>query len=513
MVEKIKNSGLILVIFGASGDLTERKLIPALYDLKSQGLLPEQFAVLGASRSKMSDDDFRNKMKSSVHEFLDNKENINDKILNDFLGILHYQPIDTSNPADYEKLNKRLTELDAKYQTYGNFLFYLSTPPSLYEQIVTNLGNHRLNSQEKGWRRIIVEKPFGYDLDSAKKLNNEILKIFKEEQVFRIDHYLGKETVQNIMIMRFANGIYEPIWNRNFIHHIEVTSSEDIGVEGRGGYYEGSGAIRDMVQNHLLQIVGMVAMEPPTNSDALSIRNETLKVFQSLRPLTREDIYHNVIRGQYIASRIRGVDVKGYREEENVAHDSKTETYVAMKFFIDNWRWSGVPFYIRTGKRLPTKVTEIVIHFHPSPLRLFTKEHDNTLSTNQLVIRIQPDEGLLFKFGIKVPGAGFKVQETAMDFHYSGLIEKPLPSAYEKLLLDCMQDDPTLYIRGDAVEATWEFITPILDTWKNDPDFKLYGYPAGSWGPDIADNLIDGPVKSWRYPCRNLTSDDSYCEL
>lgn len=513
MIEKIQSSELILVIFGASGDLTERKLIPALFDLKSQNLLPEKFAVLGVSRTGMTDDDFREKMKSAVHEFLEDKNGINDKLLREFIPSLHYISINTSDSGDYAKLQKRLEELDSQYQTGGNFLFYLSTPPNLYETIVKNLGSYNLNQQENGWRRIIIEKPFGYDLESARKLNNEILKIFNEDQIYRIDHYLGKETVQNILVTRFSNGIFEPIWNRNFIHHIEITSSEDIGVESRGGYYDSSGAIRDMVQNHLLQLVGMIAMEPPTNSDPRSIRNETLKVFQSIRPLSKDDIYHNVIRGQYLASKIRGADVKGYREEENVHPCSKTETFVAMKFFIDNWRWSGVPFYIRTGKRLPIKVTEIVIHFHPSPLRLFTKEHDNSVSTNQLVIRIQPDEGLLFKFGIKVPGAGFKVQETAMDFHYSSLTENRLPSAYERLLLDCMLDDPTLYIRGDAVEATWDIVTPIIEVWKNNPEFKLFGYPAGSWGPDVADNLIEGPVRSWRYPCRNLTTDDTYCEL
>jgi glucose-6-phosphate 1-dehydrogenase len=513
MIEKIKSSELILVIFGASGDLTERKLIPALYDLKSQDLLPEKFVVLGVGRTHLTDDAFRDKMKSAVREFLGKKENINDKILDGFIPSLHYQAIDTSNSEDYGKLKDRLQQLDQQYQTNGNFLFYLSTPPSLYETIVKNLGKYDLHRQEKGWKRIIIEKPFGYDLESAKKLNKEILTIFTEDQVYRIDHYLGKETVQNIMVTRFSNGIFEPIWNRNFIHHIEITSSEDLGVEGRGGYYDGAGAIRDMVQNHLLQLVGMVAMEPPTNSDARSIRNETLKVFQSIRPLTTEDIYHNVIRGQYKSSKIKGVDVKGYRDEENVGPCSKTETYVAMKFFIDNWRWSGVPFYIRTGKRLPTKVTEVVIHFHPSPLRIFTKEQDNSVSTNQLVIRIQPDEGLLLKFGIKVPGSGYKVQETGMDFHYSDLDGNSLPSAYERLLLDCMLDDATLYIRGDAVEATWDIVTPIIDVWKNNPDFKLYGYPAGTWGPDVADNLIEGPVRSWRYPCRNLTADDSYCEL
>lgn len=513
MIEKIKSSELILVIFGASGDLTERKLIPALYDLKSQNLLPEKFVVLGVSRTEMTDDNFREKMKTAIHEFMDDKESIREKVVNEFIPSLHYISINTSSREDYGKLQKRLEELDQQHQTNGNVLFYLSTPPSLYETIVKNLGFYGLNNHEKGWRRIIIEKPFGYDLESAKKLNKEILEIFNEDQVYRIDHYLGKETVQNILVTRFANGIFEPIWNRNFIHHIEITSSEDIGVEGRGGYYDGSGAIRDMVQNHLLQLVGMVAMEPPANSEPWSIRNETLKVFQSIRPLSKDDIYHNVIRGQYMASKIRGKEVKGYRDEENVVHCSKTETYVAMKFFIDNWRWSGVPFYIRTGKRLPTKVTEIVIHFHPSPLRLFTKEQDNSVSTNQLVIRIQPDEGLLFKFGIKVPGAGFKVKETAMDFHYSSLAEDRLPSAYERLLLDCMHGDPTLYIRGDAVEATWEIVTPIIDVWKNNPDFKLFGYPAGTWGPDVADSLIEGPVRSWRYPCRNLTSDDSYCEL
>lgn len=513
MIDKIKSSELILVIFGASGDLTERKLIPALYDLKSQNLLPDKFAVLGVSRTDMTDESFREKMKSAVQKFLEKKENINDAVLESFLPSLHYLPINTSNQDDYGQLKDKLTSLDTQFQTNGNFLFYLSTPPNIYGTIVKNLGVYGLNSQERGWKRIIIEKPFGYDLNSAKKLNKEVLEIFDEDQVYRIDHYLGKETVQNILVTRFSNGIFEPIWNRNFIHHIEITSSEDIGVEGRGGYYDHSGALRDMVQNHLLQLVGMVAMEPPTNSDARSIRNETLKVFQSIRPLTKEDIYHNVIRGQYKASKIRGADVKGYREEENVIDCSKTETYAAMKFYIDNWRWSGVPFYLRTGKRLPIKVTEVVIHFHPSPLRLFTKEHENTLSTNQLVIRIQPDEGLLLKFGMKVPGAGFKVQETGMDFHYSSLSENHLPSAYERLLLDCMLGDATLYIRGDAVEATWEFITPILDLWKENPDFKLFGYPAGTWGPDVADNLIEGPIRSWRYPCRNLTSDDSYCEL
>jgi glucose-6-phosphate 1-dehydrogenase len=513
MVDKIKNTRLLLVIFGASGDLAERKLIPALYDLKFQKLLPDHFAVLGVGRTPMSDEAFRDKMKSGIQKFLEKKEDILPDVIDGFLPALNYIAIDTSSKEDYQHLKARIFNINESYQTENNFLFYLSTPPSLYATIISNLGAYDLNNQEKGWKRIIIEKPFGYDLSSAIKLNHEIQNVFYEDQIYRIDHYLGKETVQNILVTRFANGIFEPIWNRNFIHHIEVTSSEAIGVENRGGYYDSSGAIRDMVQNHLLQLVGMIAMEPPANADARSIRNETLKVFQSLRPLSLDDIYHNVIRGQYKASRIKGLDIKGYREEANVIPCSKTETYLAMKFFIDNWRWSGVPFYLRTGKRLPIRVTEIVIHFHPSPLPLFTKENDNTPSTNQLIIRIQPDEGILFKFGMKVPGAGFKVQETGMDFHYSNLSENHLPSAYERLLLDCMLGDATLYIRGDAVEATWGFISPVLDAWKEHPDIKLFGYPAGTWGPDVADALIDGPVKAWRYPCKNLTSDDSYCEL
>lgn len=506
-------SPLILVIFGASGDLTERKLMPALYHLKYQNLLPKQFAVLGVGRTPMTDEAFREKMKLGVEKYCENKSAINPDTSELFSQSLHYLAINTSEQNDYALLKSKLDSLTETFKTEGNILFYLSTPPSLYFTIADNLSKYGLNRQDNGWRRIIVEKPFGYDLESARKLNSDLQKVFLEEQIYRIDHYLGKETVQNILVTRFSNGIFEPIWNRNFIHHIEITSSEDIGVENRGGYYDTSGAMRDMVQNHLLQLVGMVAMEPPTNADARSIRNETLKVFQSLRPLVLEDIYKNVIRGQYKSSLIRGEKVKGYREEANVLECSKTETFVAMKFFIDNWRWSGVPFYIRTGKRLPIKVTEIVIHFHPSPLPIFIKQNDNSLSTNQLVIRIQPDEGLLLKFGMKVPGAGFKVQEVGMDFHYSDLSETHITSAYERLLLDCMLGDATLYIRGDAVEATWEFITPILKAWKEHPDIKLFGYPAGTWGPDVSDALIEGPVKSWRYPCRNLTSDDSYCEL
>jgi glucose-6-phosphate 1-dehydrogenase len=508
-------SGLILVIFGASGDLTARKLIPALCDLKNRNLLPEKFAVLGVGRTSLNDEAFQTKMKEGIQQYLANTPcgTPNDR-QDEFIEKLHYISIDTADNNEYAKLKQRLTELNDQYQAGDNCLFYLATPPNMYEVIIHNLGAQKLNNGPNGsWRRIIIEKPFGYDLKSAQELNKNLLKIFHEDQVYRIDHYLGKESVQNILVTRFSNGIFEPLWNRNYIHHIEITSAESIGIENRGGYYDHAGALRDMVQNHLLQTTALIAMEPPAVADAKSIRNETLKVFQSLRPLTEYDIQNNVIRGQYTSSTIKGAKVPGYREEANVDPSSKTETCVAMKFFIDNWRWSGVPFYIRTGKRFPIRVTEIVIHFKPSPHILFTKETGDVMSANQLVLRIQPDEGILLKFGMKEPGAGFKVQETGMDFHYSQLSDVHLPDAYERLLLDCILGDATLYSRGDAVEATWGLIDPILNYWKANPDIKLFGYPAGSWGPENLDTLIDSPEHAWRYPCKNLTADSNYCEL
>ena len=510
-----KPESLILVIFGASGDLAARKLIPALCDLNNQDLLPENFAVLGVGRSEMDDIQFQSKMAGSIQKYLKNTPCAAIDPSNSFLKKLHYICIDTFKSSDYTQLNQRLTQLNKQYQAGENYLYYLATPPSMYEIIIGNLGTQKLNKPQNdhSWRRIIIEKPFGYSLETAQKLNTKVLEVFSEDQVYRIDHYLGKETVQNILVTRFANGIFEPLWNRNFIQHIEITSAESIGVENRGGYYDTSGAMRDMVQNHLLQLVGLIAMEPPVVVDARSIRNETLKVFQAFRPLTTNDIEQNIIRGQYTASMVKGEKRAGYRQENNVAGDSKTETYVAMKFFIDNWRWNGVPFYIRTGKSLPIRVTEVVIHFKPSPHMLFEKDTDSISNANQLVIRIQPDEGILLKFGMKVPGAGFKVKDVGMDFHYSDLSEVRLPEAYERLLLDCMLGDATLFSRGDAVESTWQFIDPVLNYWKENPDAKLYGYPAGTWGPENADQLIEGVNQTWRYPCKNLTSDSSYCEL
>ena len=505
-----KPADCVLVIFGASGDLTNRKLIPAIFELQNQNLLPNRFAVLGVGRTEMTDESFRKKMESGVKEFSEDKNLIGETI-NQFLKKLYYVSIDTENVADFELLKRKLVSLNLENQTGGNYLFYLATPPSLYEQIAKNLGTAGLQKEIEGYRRLIVEKPFGYDLTSAKKLNLKLHEVFDEEQIYRIDHYLGKETVQNLFVTRFANGIFEPLWNRNYVRHVEITSAESIGVENRGRYYDSSGALRDMVQNHLLQMVGLTAMEPPSTFDSNSIRNETLKIFQSLRPFREEDVDKYVIRGQYISSKIKGESITGYRDEKDVNPKSRTETFVAIKFFIDNWRWGGVPFYIRAGKRLPTRVTEIVIHFKPTPHYLFSKE-DQGNSGNQLIIRIQPDEGILLKFGMKVPGAGFNVKNVNMDFHYSDLSNVRVPGAYERLLYDVMVGDSTLYTRGDAVEAAWKFVEPIQKAWENNCKIKIHGYPAGTWGPDKTDDLID-EEKTWRYPCKNLTDDGNYCEL
>jgi glucose-6-phosphate 1-dehydrogenase len=494
----------IIVIFGASGDLTKRKLIPAIYALYNEKLLPDQFAVLGSSRTAFSDNEFRTKMQ----EFLPGDENQNAG----FLGKLYYQHIDFDDPGSYEKLKIRLREIGGSLNIPPNYLFYLSTPPNLYGIIPEMLARVGLNSADGGFKRLVVEKPFGSSLVSARELNRILLNYFEESQIFRIDHYLGKETVQNLMVTRFANGIFEPVWNRNFIERVEVTAVENIGIEDRGGYYDHAGAMRDMVQNHLLQLIGLVAMEPPVVIDADSTRYEKLKVFQSLRPIKPEDVHKQVIRGQYTASKIKGEPIAAYREEPGVDSDSHTETYVAMKFYIDNWRWAGVPFYIRTGKRLPTRVTEIVIEFKPTPHHLFDESAFDHQSANQLIIRIQPDEGILLKFGMKEPGAGFKVRPVNLDFHYSTLADIKLPSAYERLLLDCMRGDATLYSRGDTVEAAWNFIQPILDAWKNDTNIPIYGYPSGTWGPYESDTLMEGD-QIWHYPCKNLTDDGLYCEL
>jgi glucose-6-phosphate 1-dehydrogenase len=494
----------IVVIFGASGDLTKRKLIPALYNLHQQNLLGHPFAILGVSRTEMDDIDFRQKMM----EFLPTNDTSAD-----FIQHLHYESLQTSDPNEYLKLKERIEKLKVDTAAPGNILFYLSTPPSLYPLVPKYLAQVGLNIETDGFKRLIVEKPFGTDLESAKKLNTDLLDYFEEEQIYRIDHYLGKETVQNLLVLRFSNSLWEPLWNHKYIDHIQITSSESLGVEKRGGYYDHSGAMRDMVQNHLLQLVGLVAMEPPTVINAHSIRNEMLKVFQSVRPLNTNKLEEYVVRGQYTSARFKGEEVIGYREEDGVENDSRTETFIAMKLHIDNWRWAGTPFYIRTGKKLPTRVTEIVINFKPTPHHLFDTTNENIKPSNQLVIRIQPDEGILMKMGLKVPGAGFNVQSVNMNFRYAELSDAYVPTAYERLLLDCIQGDATLYSRGDNVEKAWEIVQPLLDAWKTNQDFPLHGYPAGTWGPLAAEELIKLQPIGWRYPCKNLSNDGEYCEL
>mgnify|MGYP000849261833 FL=1 len=479
-----------IVIFGASGDLTHRKLIPALYNLFKIGRLNERFCVLGVARSDLNDETFRQKMR----EALLNTEETTPETLEDFCRHLYYQAVNTSDASDYGKLVPRLDELHDQHQTCGNTLYYLSTPPSLYGVIPECLAAHGLNTEEYGWKRIIVEKPFGYDRKTAEALDIQIHRFFEEHQIYRIDHYLGKETVQNLLVLRFSNGWFEPLWNRNFIDYIEITGAESIGVEERGGYYDGSGAMRDMFQNHLLQVLAMVAMEPPAIINANSMRDEVAKVLHCLRPLTQEDVEHNLVLGQYVAGEVDGKMVKGYLEEKGVPADSRTETYMALRCEIENWRWAGVPFYVRTGKRLPARVTEIVIHFKTTPHPVFSQNAPE----NKLIIRIQPDEAISMRFGLKKPGAGFEAKEVSMDFRYADLEGATVMTAYERLLLDAMKGDATLFARTDAVHAAWKFVQPILD-YKAQGG-RVYDYEAGSWGPVAADKLIAKEGKVWRKP-------------
>ncbi len=494
----------IIVIFGASGDLARRKLLPALHRLFINGLLPEDFAIIGTGRSPYKDETFR-------HHILvrQNKKEKNTPEKDNFYNHLYYQQADTEDKGDIVSLKKRITELGQKHKTNGNILYYLATPPRLYMPITELLATHGMDSGQtagNGWKRLIIEKPFGDNLQSAKELDSHLHKFFDEEQIFRIDHYLGKETVQNLLVFRFSNAMFEPLWNRNFIDHVEITAAESLGIEQRGGYYDQAGAVRDMLQNHLLQMLSMMAMEPPTRINAHAIRDEALKVMQSFRPITSTDLKENLVLGQYTESTIRGKFCSAYRNEPGVAATSRTETFVALKMFIDNWRWQGVPFYLRTGKRLPTRATEIVVYLKKTPHLFFA----HNAPENKIIIRIQPDEGILINFGLKKPGAGFQVREVGMDFHYRDLNNSEVLDAYERLLIDAINGDATLFARTDAVEACWEFIQPILDFKGNGG--KLYGYAAGTWGPQEADQLLEKENRTWRFPCKNLVDTD-YCEL
>lgn len=492
-----------IVIFGASGDLTYRKLIPAFFNLYLYQQLPSEFSILGVGRSEYSDQSYREKLRLALLE-----EKVEDlSQLESFLDHVFYQAMDTAGVDDYAKLKQRLDELHASLPTaLRNTLYYLATPPSLYGVIPANLAAHGLNSEDDGWKRLIIEKPYGYDLSSSRELDQKTHQHFQEQQLYRIDHYLGKETVQNLLVFRFSNGMFEPLWNRNFIDYVEITGAEFLGVEQRGGYYDGAGAVRDMLQNHLLQVLAMVTMEPPAAIDADSTRDEVAKVLHSLQPLSESDLAKHLVLGQYTASSFQGQQLPGYREELGVADDSRTETYVGLKMFVNNWRWSEVPFYVRTGKRLPTRVSEVVIHFKRTPHPVFGQNAPE----NKLIIRIQPDEGILISFGLKEPGAGFNAKQVSMDFRYGELAETRMLSAYERLLLDALNGDATLFARSDAVEACWKFVQPILDFKQQEG--ALYGYACGTWGPKEADELLFNDKRQWRFPCKNLTNTE-YCEL
>lgn len=491
----------LMVIFGASGDLTKRKLIPATFDLARQGLLPPGFAILGVARTPMDNDAFRTHLLEAMKEF--GHFNESDATLwESYAKNLHYLSLDPSASGEYEKLKQALESIAGERDAPRNYLFYLSTPPSLYAPVVRSLGAAGLNKPSSGnsWVRIIIEKPFGVDLESARQLNAGVLDVFDEDQVYRIDHFLGKETVQNLLVFRFANGIFEPIWNRNYVDHVQITAAETVGVENRGSYYEEAGALRDMIQNHMLQLLALTAMEPPVLFDAKQVRDEKHKVFQAIRPIKPEDVHLTTVRGQYASGTIAGKDVKAYKEEKNVSPESVTETYVALKFQIESWRWAGVPFYVRSGKRLPKRVTEIAVQFKKTPHRLFTALGTDHLDQNNIVIRIQPDEGISLKFSSKIPGSAMNMRPVTMDFRYGSSFGGRLADAYTRLLLDCMLGDPTLYARGDSVDVAWQLITPVHDGWHSNVQSKVYQYAAGTWGPKEADELPLADGRRWRLP-------------
>ncbi|MET0625571.1 MAG: glucose-6-phosphate dehydrogenase [Pyrinomonadaceae bacterium] len=488
-----------VVIFGASGDLARRKLIPALYRLVQERVLPAEFAIIGLGRTPMTDDEFREKMKAAVVEFSESKS-VDEEVWRSFAAKLQFLPSDIKNPECYAELAKRLEQVDAEHGTQGNRLFYLSVAPEFYAEAVKQLGDAGLTRQEKGWARVIIEKPFGTSLESARELNQQILKHLEESQVYRIDHYLGKETVQNLLVFRFANGIFEPMWNRQYIDHVQITNAETVGVEGRGGYYEKSGVVRDMIQNHVFQVLSLVAMEPPSSLSAEDVRDEKIKAMNSAREFTPERVRLECVRGQYGAGSIGGKPVPGYREEKDVAPDSNTETFAAVTMWFDNWRWSGVPFHIRSGKRLAKRVTEIAIQFRAAPHALFGKAQEE-LAPNQLVIRIQPDEGITLRVAAKVPGQVTRIRDVNMDFRYGASFGVQLAEAYERLILDCILGDSTLYARKDMTERGWELVMPVLDEWgarKAEAEFP--NYEAGSWGPEDSFKLLEQHGRRWRRP-------------
>jgi glucose-6-phosphate 1-dehydrogenase len=491
----------LLVIFGATGDLTGRKLFPALYNLAREGQLPTHFACIGFARRPKSHEEFRQEMLEAVNQFSRVKP-VDKELWENFSQQLFYHQAEFHDDAGYESLNKLLTELDGKFGTQGNRVYYLSTPSNYFPTIIEKIGQHKLvydvEEVQNKWSRVIIEKPFGSDLESAVELQEHLEKYLDESQVFRIDHYLGKETVQNLLIFRFDNPIFESLWNSRNIDNVQITVAEEIGIGTRGRLWEEAGMMRDIVQNHMMQLLALVGMEPPVNLDADSIRNEKVKVLQSIRPISSELIDKHVVRGQYGPGLIYGEEVKGYRQEENVSTSSIVETYVAMELYLDSWRWAGVPFYLRAGKRLPKRVTEVAITFKKAPPILFqakSKRNDQ----NTLVIRIQPDEGISMKFNCKVPGLSTNpIESVKMDFQYGSYFGAAPPEAYERLICDCMSGDSTLFARIDEVLASWKLITPILHHWKEHRNIEMPNYKAGSWGPIMADQMLQREQRNWR---------------
>ena len=487
-----------VVLFGASGDLAKRKVIPAMYDLATHNALGSRYAIVGFARTPMSEESFRTTLGEAA-KTISEVGPIDPKQWDDFASNLFYCQGDYANQEAYAHLAKRLAELESSKNLGGNRLFYLSTPPEVYPDIVEQLGRAGLNrpASPRSWMRIIIEKPFGRDLASAKDLNQIVLNVLDERQVYRIDHYLGKDTVQNLLVLRFGNGIFEPLWNRNYVDHVQITASETLGVERRGGFYETAGALRDMIQSHVLQLTSLVAVEPPASFDATAVRNEKLKVLQSIRPFNLEMVAQSVVRGQYAPGKFGDKSALGYREEPGVNPASKTETFVSGKLLIDNWRWAGVPFYIRTGKRLAKRSTEIMIQFRRAPHIVF-RERD--IEPNRLVLNIQPDEGISVSFGAKRPGTEMSIGNVTMNFSYREGFGEATRSAYATLVNDCLRGDATLFDRGDTVEAAWSLVDPILDVWSAARSATVPQYPAGSWGPRESDLLLERDGRQWYNP-------------
>ncbi|HEB86937.1 MAG TPA: glucose-6-phosphate dehydrogenase [Gammaproteobacteria bacterium] len=490
----------VMVIFGAAGDLTKRKLFPALYYLSVANRLPERFAVLGVSREALSSEQYRELMNTESRVHLDGDYSA--EVWDRLVQCCHYLQGDFRDPEAYEALAKKLSELDDQCQTGGNYLFYMATPPAFFGDIAEQIVNAGLAHEDEGhWRRLVIEKPFGHDLQSARALNRKLLDMFNERQLYRIDHYLGKETVQNFLAFRFANGVIEPIWNRRYIDHVQITVAEPLGVENRASYYEGAGALRDMIPNHLLAVLAMIAMEPPISFDADEIRDEQARVLRAIQPLTPEDVLTHTVRGQYTSGVMAdGMQVPAYRQEAGVAADSQTETFVAMSLMIDSWRWAGVPFYLRTGKRMPGRFTEIVVQYKHAPNTAFKHSimKNKHVEPNVMVLRIQPSEGISLGINAKVPGQVMQLSPVEMNFSYDDYFGDEPSTGYETLIYDCMKGDPTLFKRADIIETAWQLVEPILDVWTALPPRDFPNYAAGQWGPSAADELLQRDGRAWR---------------